>query len=88
MNDVVVELNVDSGISETAFQNAVAAFGRWREENAQGRCRDRLAPDLIIKTVWSQDGDLGKQLIFQEETWANQFLVFFRTELNEATALS
>ena len=88
MNEVIVELCVGDDLRECAFQQAVSAFGRWREETALERHHDRTAPDLIIKTVWSEDGDLSKRLIFQEQGWADYFLLLLRAELAELAQAS
>ena len=81
MNDVVVELGVESIREQTAFSQAVELFANWRAETAAETDEAGEAPDLIVKTTCSGEGNLAKKLIFQDPDWAGVFMGFWQSEL-------
>lgn len=83
MAEIVLELGVVSGVKEAAFVQAIDNFTRWREETCGLGWAERDAPDLMVKTVCGPDGRLCKAVIFQDLTWADTFMDFWRRELGE-----
>ncbi|MEO0465075.1 MAG: hypothetical protein AAF216_00925 [Pseudomonadota bacterium] len=82
MNDVVVNLGVESPTDETALNRAIQLYTVWRQNlcDVENRVPDDDAPDIMVKTGLRPNGTVEKTLIFQERRWAAAFLRIWRSQ--------
>lgn len=81
--DIVVDLSLKSAEEVALLATVVDAFvkqflGRTRLGNE--------APDVMVRTAFSPDGEVSKKLIFQERRWADAFVAFWETQKSQADA--
>ena len=75
MSDVVVSLDLVDQSDEAALNAAIDAYAQWRSDCESEADSD--APDIMVRTSWQSEG-VRKTLIFQDRSWAAQFLTYWR----------
>lgn len=80
MADVVVNVGLQRPNDDLVLASAIETYARWRQYmcDPDTRAGAEDAPDIMVKTRWSEDGAVTKTLIFQERRWAAAFLRIWR----------
>ena len=77
MAEIELDLGPVNAIDEAAFEDAIHQLANWQSVRGGQGWRERDAPDLMIKTRCSPDGELRKTVIFQKQEWLSAFLQFW-----------
>lgn len=80
MKDIVLDLGPVNAVDETAFAQAIENLAEWHKQRGGQGWRERDAPDVMIKTVSDNTGQLRKAVIFQKQEWASAFMGFWLDE--------
>ena len=81
MTDFVVTVSLTSAEEVALLATVVDAF----IGQAIGRSRQVAeAPDVMVQTEFNSSGEVSKKLIFQDRTWAADFLDFWEKERLQA----
>ncbi|MEL7540498.1 MAG: hypothetical protein AAGJ51_06310 [Pseudomonadota bacterium] len=80
MTEIILDLGPINSVDETAFAQAIENLAQWQEQRDSQACKERDAPDLMIKTVSDAAGTLRKSVIFQRQEWASAFMGFWEQE--------
>ena len=81
--DIVVDLSLKSAEEVALLATVVDAFVQ------QFLNRKRFggeAPDLMVRTAFSPDGEVSKTVIFQERKWADAFVDFWESRKTQMEA--
>ena len=81
--DIVVDLSLKSAEEVALLATVVDAFVQ------QFLNRKRFgneAPDMMVRTAFSPDGEVSKTVIFQERKWADAFVAFWEVQKTQAHA--
>ncbi len=84
MTEIILDLGPVNAVDEMAFAQAIESLARWHEARGTQGWRERDAPDLMVKTTCSPQGELRKAVIFQKQDWASAFMGFWQQELEAA----
>ena len=82
MADVVVKLGLDRPGDDIILANAIETYARWRQAmcERESRTDEDDAPDIMVKTGWTESGAFTKHVIFPERRWAAAFLRIWRLQ--------
>ena len=81
MTDFVVTLSLTSAEEVALLATVVDAF----VGQAIGRSRQVAeAPDVMVQTEFNSSGEVSKKLIFQDRSWASDFVDFWEREKLQA----
>lgn len=83
MCDVILTLDLSSTDEDSLLSNALDAFVTSKVD--AGRPASD-APDMMVRTMMSPAGRVRKQLIFQDQKWADAFMSFWEAQKVEMTA--
>ena len=77
--DIVVDLGLKSAEEVALLATVVDAF----VQQFLGRNRQTSdAPDVMVRTAFSPDGEVSKAVIFQDRKWADAFVNFWEKQFN------
>lgn len=81
--DIVVDLSLKSAEEVALLATVVDAFlKQFMNRNRFGA----EAPEMMVRTAFSADGEVSKTVIFQERKWADAFMAFWESQKSEADA--
>ena len=81
--DIVVDLGLKSAEEVALLATVVDAF----VQQFLGRNRyGSDAPDMMVRTAFTPDGEVSKAVIFQDRKWADAFVNFWEVQKNQANA--
>ncbi|MEZ5947110.1 MAG: hypothetical protein R3C13_01265 [Hyphomonas sp.] len=81
MSDIVVTVSLTSAEEVALLATVVDAF----IGQALGRGKQLAeAPDVMVQTAFTPNGDVSKKLIFQDRGWADAFLDLWEHEKLQA----
>ncbi|MCA8903074.1 MAG: hypothetical protein KDA53_17690 [Hyphomonas sp.] len=83
MTDFVVTVSLTSADEVALLATVVDAF----VGQALARTKQVAeAPDVMVQTAFTPEGEVSKKLIFQDRSWAEQFMTFWEREKTQAPA--
>jgi hypothetical protein len=75
--DIVVDLGLKSAEEVALLATVVDAF----VQQFLGRNRQASdAPDVMVRTAFTPDGEVSKAVIFQDRKWADAFVNFWENQ--------
>ncbi len=81
--DIVVDLGLKSAEEVALLATVVDAF----VQQFLGRNRHGSdAPDMMVRTAFTPDGEVSKAVIFQDRKWAEAFVNFWEVQKDQADA--
>lgn len=81
--DIVVDLGLKSAEEVALLATVVDAFvQQFLGRNRQGSD----APDMMVRTAFTPDGEVSKSVIFQDRKWAEAFVNFWEVQKNQSDA--
>ena len=81
--DIVVDLGLKSAEEVALLATVVDAFvQQFLGRNRQGGD----APEVMVRTAFTPDGEVSKAVIFQERKWADEFVNFWEVQKDQADA--
>ncbi|MEM8616600.1 MAG: hypothetical protein AAGF20_06660 [Pseudomonadota bacterium] len=83
MAETVLRLGVGEPSDERVLVRAIADFTNWRVEQSPLGSSANEVPDLMVRTVFEDDGRPAKALTFQKAHWAETFLRFWRSHTDD-----
>lgn len=83
MNDVILTLDLSNMDEDSLLSGALDAFVSSKVD--AGRPASD-APDMMVRTMMSPAGRVRKQLIFQDQKWADAFLSFWEDQKMQMSA--
>jgi len=81
--DIVVDLSLKTAEEAALLATVVDAF----VQQFLGRNRaGKDAPDMMVRTAFSTDGEVSKTVIFQDRKWADAFVDFWESQKSQNQA--
>jgi hypothetical protein len=81
--DIVVDLSLKSAEEVALLATVVDAF----VQQFLGRNRNTgEAPDMMLRTAFTPDGEVSKTVIFQDRKWADAFVNFWEDQKDQTHA--
>ncbi|MEZ6001507.1 hypothetical protein [Hyphomonas sp.] len=80
--DIVVDLGLKSAEEVALLAVVVDAF----VQQFLGRNRQGDAPDMMVRTAFTPDGEVSKAVIFQDRKWADAFVNFWEVRKSQTDA--
>lgn len=84
MSEVIVRLNIEDTNDTDRLMAALDAFALWCENRSAAHPED--APAEFMMTTEHNGEELRRKLIFSDQEYASQFLVFWRSNAPSAIA--